>query len=147
MTEAQDIIRINQMAQGGRSLADASAWFSEHDAQEQRALIQTVGYLALQAGAVPADAKEAAERAGIKPGVPACVLMGKGVPKQQLDKLLELPREENLRSFSFLVGLLSVADARRKASKCAAGCNHWWHRNLGDEEIVKEILDSGEAGS
>jgi hypothetical protein len=141
-----DTIRINQAAQGVRSLAETRLWFCEHSSHEQRALIQEVGYLALQAGAVPEDAALAASYAAQKRGSPACVLMSKGVPKVQLSKILELPDEENLRSFSFLVGLLSVADARRRQTSCATGCQHWWHRNLREKAVVDDILNSGEAG-
>lgn len=143
---AMDVIRINQAAQGLRSLAETVDWFAAHKADEQRAIIQDVGYLALQAGAVPGDAEAAARYADVKPGIPACVLMGKGVPKVQIGRVLELPGEENVRSFSFLVGLLSVADARRRQSRCASGCGHWWHRDQGDHEVVDEILNSGKAG-
>ena len=44
------------------------------------------GNLALQAGAQPSDAAAAAECAGVKPGIPASVIVGKGVPKVQFGK-------------------------------------------------------------
>lgn len=139
-------ILINQVAQGVRPPEEAREWFEQHTEAEQLPLLRDVGYMALQAGMIPADALVAAERTATKPGAPAVVLMGMAPPKVQLEKTLQLPKSEYTRTFLFLIGVLSIADARRRQLKCRDQCSHWWHKDLADENVVREIMAHSEDG-
>jgi hypothetical protein len=135
-------ILINQAAQGLRSYAEVKTWFEEHSDLDQLSLLREIGHMALQAGTTSNDALRAAEQTGTKVGAPAVVLMSKDAPKVQMRKVLQLPKTEYARTFVLLIGLLSVADARRRETKCRGNCTHWWHRDLSDGVVVRELLAS-----
>jgi hypothetical protein len=143
---AKDIIFLNQVVQGIHDVDRAVEWFRGHEAEEQVHILQQVGYIAIEAGATAADALNAAEMVGVKSGTPACVMMSKQPSKTQLAKVLGLPEAERQRSFAFLLGLLIVADERRRETKCQGKCSHWWHRDLRNQEVVNDIIDSGVTG-
>jgi hypothetical protein len=139
------VIFLNQVAQGIRSVEEARQCYELEPDELRPVWTKEVGNMALQAGATPADAPLAADWAGVKRGAPAVVLFASGVPKVQLRKILALPRQEQSRTCMFLLGLLHVADARRREGVCRGTCSHWWHRDLRNETTVQELISSGEA--
>lgn len=143
---AKDLIFLNQVAQGIHGIDVAVEWFADRPPKEKMYLLEQVGYLAVEAGATAADALGAAEYAGVKSGIPACVLMSKQPSKTQLAKVLDLPEAENQRSFAFLLGMMTIADRRRREDKCQGRCRHWWHRDLRSQDVVNDIIVSGVTG-
>jgi hypothetical protein len=70
--------------------------------------------------------------AGLKPTLTPCVVVSRApVPAKAFHKILSLPE--------LLLGLLTVADARRRATQCAQGCSHEWHHlqdSCGNDEAL-----------
>ena len=133
-----DLLFINQAAQGivdGDAVAQSFAALST---ERQCSLLRATGLAALAAGTKPDDVSLAASAAGVKEGIPAFVLMGKGVPRLQMEKVLALPETEWSRTFRFLIALLGIADTRRRA-RCVGGCSHWWHQDLSDPNVVDAL--------
>ncbi|NRA69270.1 MAG: hypothetical protein HRU19_32670, partial [Pseudobacteriovorax sp.] len=58
-----------------------------------------------------------------------------------MEKICTLPENEREKSFKLLVSLLGVSDGRRRSEEVY--CNHWWHRDLSDDEVVRDILNKG----
>ena len=148
MVDEEVLILLNQCAQGVRQLEDGINWFRGLLSDEQREVLRTLSYLTLQAGAGHVDVNNAIRKSELKPTFTPCVLLQKeadlGV---QLAKVVSLPPDEHEKSFRLLLCLLSVADERRRDTKCSDGCAHWWHKDLSDEETVNRIrkyLKSGE---
>ena len=51
----------------------------------------------------------------------------------------KLKEKEQVQTFLLILSCFSIAEQRRK-SICDAdkeNCNHWWHRNLSDPEIIR----------
>jgi hypothetical protein len=61
-------------------------------------------------------------------------------------KIIGLPEHEREKSFVLFLGLLAVADGRRRKTACAAGCTHWWHRDLSDPDVVRSTLEDFSRG-
>ena len=146
MVSAEERVQINRWAASPETWDAAASWFLTQSCEERRETLRETGCMALQAGCRPGDVDPASHLFHLKPSWTPGVLMSIGRPKTQLVKVLGLPENELLRAFALLLGLLSIADLRRLRDHCANGCQHWWHRDLEDEEIRSAIIDSGEAG-
>jgi len=120
-------IILNELAQGLRPVPDGIAWFESLDDEEQINTLHVLGLFLLQAGATNDDAAESIERAGLKPTHTPAVLIARDPLPLYLGKVIGLPKEERLKSFRLLVALFTVADERRRRTRCANDCNHAWH--------------------
>ncbi|MEW2505421.1 MULTISPECIES: DUF5958 family protein [unclassified Amycolatopsis] len=122
---------LNELAQGLRTLDEGMAWFESLDQDGRRAALTRPQEYCVQARAVSDDVAEAATQVGLKPGNTAVVVASTGRSPEpmavQLRKLTELhPPDQQRSAFRLLVGLLSVADERRRRH-CDGYCTHWWH--------------------
>ncbi|WP_103355357.1 DUF5958 family protein [Amycolatopsis sp. CA-128772] len=127
MTPDERAIRLNELAQGLRSLDDETRWFERQDPAVRRAILAELAFYAWQARAAEQDRDAAIRRAGIKPGDTAAVLLRAGVPHVQLRKICALPDYQQVPAFRLLAALFGVADDRRRA-QCAGQCTHPWHQ-------------------
>ena len=129
MLPAEDVIRLNQYAQGVRPMSEASSWFASLEAGQRQDVLRVLAALIQQAHPRPTEIPEAIRKAGLKPTHTPSVLLGKGPFTAQAAKVWGLPEEEQPRSFSLFVALLGIADGRRRRTECADGCSHWWHQD------------------
>jgi hypothetical protein len=136
----RDELLLNQVAQGVLTAGDGATWFQALQADCQREVLRWLANMATQAGARTEDAEPAIRTAGLKPTLTPCVLLTKEYLPVQLAKIVNLPAGESLKSFRLLMALFQIADARRRAIRCAGGCSHWWHRDLADAGVVDELL-------
>lgn len=139
MTPLDWDIEINQVSQGFRDLAEVLARFEALSDEEQRSVLRRVNVLAIQAGALDEDASEAILRSEVRPTRTSAVVLSKGRIDLQLAKAASLPRAELSDGFRLAIALLAIADERRRRTKCANGCSHWWHQNLSDEGVLMQI--------
>ena len=140
---AKERILLNQIAQGCTSIEEGESWFFSQSENRRGPLLRELSAMALQAGFLLADVGPAASLVGLKKGATPCVLLGAGRQKIQVAKVLSLPQSEASSVFRLLIGLLSVADRRRR-KQCEANCQHWWHRDLSDESVVAGLVSSME---
>lgn len=146
MLRAEDRIQLNRWAAAPEHKSGASTWFEAKSREVWADILRETGMMAVQAGCKPSDVDAACLLFQLKASWTPCVLMGKGSPKSQLAKVLGLPDSEARRGFMLLLGLLAIADRRRRNTRCRGQCTHWWHRDLEDEGVRRSILESGEAG-
>lgn len=132
-------IFLNQLAQGIQSLHSGKAWFSGFSVEERLDLLRLLSHMALQAGAREEDVPPAIERSQLRRSYAPCVLLLKGGLRGQIAKVLALPSEEYEKAFVLLLALLTIADTRRRESRCAGGCLHWWHQDLSKEQVVNAL--------
>ncbi|WP_410564350.1 DUF5958 family protein [Amycolatopsis sp. cmx-4-61] len=119
-------VRLNQLAQGTRSVEDETRWFEGLDPAGRRDVLDELAFYASQARAGEEDREAAILRAGIKPGDTAAVLLRAGPPHTQLRKICALPGYQQVPAFRLLAALFGVADDRRRV-QCAGQCTHGWH--------------------
>ena len=92
-------------------------------------MLRDLASIAHQAHLRAEEVGPAMQLAGLKPTFTPCVLVSKGAsPEKAFHKIASLPEAEWEKSFRLLLGLLSIADARRRATHCAQGCSHEWHQ-------------------
>jgi hypothetical protein len=138
-----EMILVNQLAQGIASEADGIAWFERKSVHEQRAALRGLNVLILQASPRAGDGETAVLESRLRPTLTPCVLLTKSPLKTQLAKMARLPPVELPRVFQLLIKLLAIADTRRRTEKPLDLVNHWWHRDLRDPKIVDEIKRTG----
>lgn len=140
MLPLEDVLRLNQYAQGVRPLTESREWFGSLSAEEKQNVLRELAVLFQEAHALSGDVPVAMQRAGLKPTHTPSVLMGGGPLRIQAAKVISLPEPERDKAFRLFLALLSVSDERRRKTECAAGCIHWWHRDLSDELLVRRLL-------
>jgi hypothetical protein len=139
MTPLDWDIQVNQAAQGLREVPELLVAFAALSEEEERSVLRRVNVLALQAGARDSDAAAAIVRSGVRPTRTSAVLMAKGPINIQLAKAATLPQAELSDGVRVAIALLAIADERRRRTKCASGCSHWWHKDLRDDVVLGRI--------
>ncbi len=143
-------IYLNQLAQGVKPINDAIKWFSELPEDIQPEILKRVVFFILQAGTIGKDVEKAIYLSGLKPTYTACQLLlktlneepnGNNMLKVILAKITNLPKSERCKSFRLLIALFVVAN-EKKLKKELNPEKHWWHQDLSNEEVIKEILGS-----
>ncbi|MCP4345581.1 MAG: hypothetical protein GY795_08645 [Desulfobacterales bacterium] len=127
MISNEDRLFINQLSQGIHSLEKGKIWFSSFDSDRQLDILREISNFALQAGALESDVKDAIQKSKLKPTYTPCVILLKGRLKIQISKILNLPTIEYNKIFLLTASLFSIADERRRKTKCKNKCYHWWH--------------------
>jgi hypothetical protein len=141
-----DRILINQLAQRTVDIETGIRWFESlapepvEGNSSKRAALQEICYFIAQSHPRPDEISAAIGKSGLKKSVTPCVLLAKdGDPRMHLAKIASLPDPELLRSFRLLIALLGVSDARRRREELPGRCNHWWHLDLSNEDVLRAI--------
>jgi hypothetical protein len=96
---------------------------------QKASVLRDLAYITTEAHPLAVEVDHAIDVAGLKRTFTPCVLVSKASsPEKAFYKILSLPEAEWEKSFRLLVGLLSIADARRRTTQCAPGCSHEWHQ-------------------
>lgn len=140
MLNVNDEVFLNQVVQGHASRETAAAWFGELLKERQRAVLAWLAIAIEEARGTNDDVQSGVEWAGLRPRHSAVVLLSRGPLRIQLAKVRALRSEEWGRAFLLLLGMLRVADARRR-SLCGEDCRHWWHRDLSDPKVVRRVVE------
>jgi len=146
-----DLIRLNQLIRGRIDYESFRAWYDALPPDAQRELAWTLCEFAHQAGVNRARFAEAVELAGLAADHPlvahvsaACMPLWerRGGSLFELYQWLEkLPGAERAVVFRLFVFLFGVAEGRVYQAETRESCNHWWHRDLLDERVVRDLLN------
>ena len=138
MISITDRIRLNQLAQGILEIGQGEQCLRSLREADQRLVMFELNFMIANASPRPGDALSAVALSGLKPTYTPCVLIQKGALPEQLAKIVNLPANELLKSFRFLLALLGVSDRRRRIEK-PLDTKHWWHRDLSNPTVISEI--------
>lgn len=130
MISRRDELRLNRFAQGVLTADEAGQWFAALPVEAKREALQWLAIAILEASYVPDDVSASVARSGLKPTFTPVVVTMKG----NVHKVIHLPENELGKGFVLLLGILSIADERRRKTKCINGCSHWWHQDLSKDE-------------
>ena len=125
------VLKLNRIAQGLVSVDHGVEWFESCSQNERAAILRALAFVIHQAHPLVDEVPEAIAAAGLKNTFTPCVLALKANPPERaLNKIIALPEAEQHKSFRLLLSLFSIADGRRRNTRCKDGCTHEWH-NLG----------------
>ena len=127
MISEENSIFINKLAQQIIDVEVGCEWFNNLDFNTQLDVLRSLSLYVLQAGAKESDVVTTIDKVKLKKTYTPCVLIQKGALKVQLNKILNLPHDEYSKIFLLLLTLFSLADERRRKTKCKNKCSHWWH--------------------
>jgi hypothetical protein len=136
-----DEILINQFAQGVQSLDAILKQFAFLNLAQKRGYLRDLIYLIIQSKAIDDDANVAIKNSGLKPTFTASVLLRKGVRKDNLYRMAELPENELEKVFILFANLFSVAYKRRFFEE-KNDPNKWWYWDLSRPEVIEKIKNT-----
>jgi hypothetical protein len=146
-----DVIRVNQLVRGRIDYHGFRSWYEILSADAQRELSLTLSEFAHQAGVNGSRFEEAVGAADLPTDHPLvrqvrdfCTPLwerrGGSLYElsQWVEELSDTDRAVIFRLFVFLFGVAEGRVYRGETREC---CNHWWHRDLLDERVVRDLLD------
>lgn len=144
MLSIQEEIILNQYAQGINSASDLLDWYNSFDNDKKRSILVQIWSLANQAKANEEDVENARIIAGLKvTHTPVKMLYTEKLPfKNRGFKLADLKGKEQVQAFLLILNCFSIAEQKQKC-KCdidKKNCNHWWHQDLSNSQLVQELL-------
>lgn len=124
--------KLNLIAQQRITFEDGLSWFEGFDRGEKLGILGSLNMCVLQAHPAINDLAPAIKLVGIKETYTPCAMIkndAKGLSSiKGLDGLDKLKDLDLGRAFLLLVGLLSIADHRKRTESCKGECSHWWRR-------------------
>lgn len=139
MVGVEEMLCLNQIAQGLRKKDEALSWFGSLGVEVQREVLEYSVEMAKQAGAAEFDVAEAVANSGLKKTFTPCVLLLKEPLRAQYSRLLSLPTNEWSKSLILLLSLFRIANQRRLEAHPENRERHWWNWDLADPAIVAKI--------
>jgi hypothetical protein len=134
-----EMLFLNQLAQGLRSDQDARSWFQDRSKEDRKEILRFAVDMARQAGARDEDVHGAVLQSNLKATFTPCVMLSRSPLKTQYHRILELPSGEWEKALLLIIALFSVANARRVAEHPENYRRHWWNWDLSDEDTISKI--------
>jgi hypothetical protein len=146
--ELADLIRMNRLVRGGVDEAGFALWADELELDEQRSLVRTLFAYAGEAGFDLALMVEAMRAARVDP---SGFTSGSSSTSMAFDKVTWLhgvetwiastPANELPTALILAAHVFGLAEGRVFRAETVESCNHWWHRDLTDDRVVRALLD------
>lgn len=138
-----DEIILNQISQRVFSMNAAINWFDSLTAQRRAEVLKTLGNMVNQSHPRYIEVETAIQDSQLKATYTPVILLTMKKPgvklSHQVEKIVQLPPNEHAKAFILLMKLFQVSDTRRKQEKCGSLCSHWWHKDLSDEAVLKNL--------
>ena len=147
--ELADLIRVNQLVRGRTNFEGFQAWYDAIAPDQRQSLACLLCELAHQAGVDDGIWDEALTASGVtatEPVVRRVLAAGRmEFPVSRLYELIiALPEKDLPTVFRLVVHLFGTAEGKVYRADTLAWCNHWWHRDLLDDRVVRDLLGDPE---
>jgi len=142
-----DLIRVNQLVRGRIDFDGFQAWYAALPPEQRRALTYLLCEFAHQAGVDDATWDEALAASGLSASDP---LVQRVLSARQAEYpvfplyqfVVAVPEDDLPNVFRLFVYLFGTAEGEVYRSESMEHCNHWWHRDLLDERVVRDLLSN-----
>ncbi len=140
----QELVLLNQYVQGVVLKKEIYNWFSSLVERDKQSVVKSIWVLATQAQVIESDIPIATLAADLKPTHTPVVMISKGDVSlyNRGYRLSELKGTILNQAFLLVLECFALAERRRKEKEGTSECNHWWHKDLSDERVIKEILQN-----
>lgn len=136
-------IFLNQYTQNIHSIEEMNDWFESYDLSNKRDILENLLNMVIQSHPNFDDIESSATILKKMKTSTAVILLNKAKPFNKYGYLIcALPERELLNGFDILLLTLSKADNRRKSQEMATECNHWWHKDLSNQDYLQEIRNA-----
>lgn len=150
MLDLPDLIRVNQLVRSRIDFAGFESWFVSLSPAQRVSLAYQLCEFAHQAGVSNSVVEEALTVSGLPQNHPVVqqlrAFRSNGYPDWEgLHDFLTNADDLRLAvAFRFYVALFGTAEGKVYRGEAKEWCNHWWHRDLLDERVVRAILSDPE---
>jgi hypothetical protein len=141
-----DLIRMNQLVRRHVDFNGFEEWYAALLPAQRLALTECLCEFAYQAGVTDAVFDEALAAASLPAdhSVITRLLECRRNEKSNLLGMYEVPVSlgdaDSEVAFRLFVSLFGAAEGRVYRGERKDWCNHWWHRDLLDERVVRDLL-------
>ena len=146
--DLNDQIMMNQFIRNGIDFPSFDKWYCQLSDEEKSVLVSALVEFAYQAGLSEAIMSDAFIKSG--------VLKEDKLIKELLDFNLDMDSieewyyqlipSEKIKVFKFSVYLFGLAENNVFFNVCSVNedCNHWWHRDILNNDVVESIINNAE---
>lgn len=136
------LILLNQYVQGVANREDVVNWYLSLDEDSKKMTVKEIWILATQAKILENDLITVTTQAGLKPNLnPVQMLKINKMPFHRRGyELANLKGTILDQAFLLVLECFVLAERRRKELEEPDKCTHWWHQDLSDENVIREIL-------
>lgn len=134
----EDEILVNKFGQGLVAIEQLTEEFKLVEVFKKREFLNSLLYLIMQSKPKEEDIEPAIISSGLKSTYTPCVLLRKGLANHNLEKLVNLPENELMKSFMLLLSLFKIAYKRRFVVE-KNNPDKWWYWDLSYEENINRI--------
>jgi hypothetical protein len=143
--ELPDLIRVNQLVRGRIDFDGFRAWYETLPPEQRRALTYLLCEFAHQAGVRAGTWDEALAASGLPASDPVVQRLWFARRAESpvfplYEFVVAVPEEDLPAVFRLFVYLFGTAEGTVYRGERKEWCNHWWHRDLLDERVVRELL-------
>ena len=133
-------ILINKYGQGLIPLSVLQEEFDAYSLYQKRSFLQEMSFLIIQSKPKEEDVDLAIKKEKLKSGYPPCVLLKKGISSYNLERVINLPENEMIKTFILFMSIFKIAYSRRFKEEMN-NINKWWYWDLSDNGNVERILE------
>jgi hypothetical protein len=141
MLKVEDVMIIDQYAQGVIEYDSLLNLFATFNLEEKRNYLKEIAALIMQSKSREEDIEPTIVASSLKPTYTPCVLLRKGVANHNLQKIIGLPDNELEKGFILLLNLFKIAYNRRFERE-KNNPDKWWYWDLSDNEKVNTIIST-----
>ncbi|QLF49565.1 Uncharacterised protein [Capnocytophaga ochracea] len=133
-------ILINKYGQGLIPLSVLQEEFDAYSLYQKRSFLQEMSFLIIQSKPKEEDVDLAIKKEKLKSGYTPCVLLKKGISSYNLERVINLPENEMIKTFILFMSIFKIAYSRRFKEEMN-NINKWWYWDLSDNGNVERILE------
>lgn len=133
-------ILINKYGQGLIPLIVLQEKFDAYSLCQKRSFLQEMSFLIIQSKPKEEDVDLAIKKEKLKSGYTPCVLLKKGISSYNLERVINLPENEMIKTFVLFMSIFKIAYSRRFKEEMN-NINKWWYWDLSDNSNVERILE------
>ena len=133
-------ILINKYGQGLIPLIVLQEKFEAYSLCQKRSFLQEMSFLIIQSKPKEEDVDLAIKKEKLKSGYTPCVLLKKGISSYNLERVINLPENEMIKTFVLFMSIFKIAYSRRFKEEMN-NINKWWYWDLSDKSNVERILE------
>jgi len=114
--------------------------FDAYSLYQKRSFLQEMSFLIIQSKPKEEDVDLAIKKEKLKSGYTPCVLLKKGISSYNLERVINLPENEMIKTFILFMSIFKIAYSRRFKEEMN-NINKWWYWDLSDNGNVERILE------
>ena len=133
-------ILINKYGQGLIPLSVLQEEFDAYSLYQKSSFLQEMSFLIIQSKPKEEDVDLAIKKEKLKSGYTPCVLLKKGISSYNLERVINLPENEMIKTFILFMSIFKIAYSRRFKEEMN-NINKWWYWDLSDNGNVERILE------